>query len=261
MTQETPAYRWDGKLRSHSRNSQFVYTLSGEGIFQHLNQKYRLTKGKAFLAQIRDPETSYYYPLNSNIPWIFIWITFYGETVDMMVADIVKKYGYIYDIPENNSIVKTLKAYKGIRGTVQAITPLSGTAIVMDVLTGINSAIGNDFLNNPQNRLVKNVREFVMQNIDKEISIKDLADQLKVSREHLARTFKKRTGVSPNEYITYEKLRLACQLLKVTNLSCKEIAQRVGYRNQSSFTRIFNRLLQQSPKNTRETGHYPPLIH
>ena len=96
-----------------------------------------------------------------------------------------------------------------------------------------------------------------MRNLERNISVANLASELKVSREHLSRVFRDCVGIAPDKYITREKIKLACNLLRESSLSCKEISGRIGYESPSCFTRAFSSVVGMTPTKVRKTGHVP----
>ncbi len=257
--QKEPSYRNSGRKRAGMQGCQLSYTLEGEGRFFENGTEHRLLPGTAFLHKHDDKGTVYYYPPNETKVWRFLWISFYGETLDRMVMDLVNRYGYIYKLPRNRGIIKRLEGYRNYRDAVQALTPLGGAKLVMDVLTSLGESFEKEHENDPQSNLVRKAQQMIFENLHKNMGINDIADKLQVSREHLSRVFKQQAGVSPIDYIIQRKIKFACHLLKNTNFTCKEIAERIGYENPTSFTRAFKNILKISPKELRRIGYIPKL--
>jgi transcriptional regulator GlxA family with amidase domain len=142
---------------------------------------------------------------------------------------------------------------------VQSLTPLAGAKLVMDVLSSLGESFEKEHKNDPQSILVRKAQELIFENLESNMGIMEIADMLQVSREHLSRVFKAQAGVSPVDYILNSKMKFACHLLKNTNLSCKEIAERVGYDNPSSFNRAFKKTIRITPNELRRIGYAPNL--
>lgn len=69
-----------------------------------------------------------------------------------------------------------------------------------------------------------------------------------MSPYHFARTFKHVTGVAPHQYVLKVRLERAKSLLLRGNLSIAEVAHKVGFFDQSHFTRYFKRLVGVTPQ-------------
>ena len=108
--------------------------------------------------------------------------------------------------------------------------------------------------------LIKNAQEMILSRLEGDISVTNIAKELKLSREHFSRLFRKETGLTPAEYILREKMLYAARLLKEGMLSCKEIADRLGYVNATNFTRAFKQSFYLTPKEFRIKGGIPSLM-
>lgn len=93
----------------------------------------------------------------------------------------------------------------------------------------------------------------VMQTIESRLphSVKELAQEVRLSPAHLQRLFKQETGIDIGEMLSERRLFRAADLLKTTNMGVKEVAYVVGYGHHSSFVRAFHRRFGQSPRRYR----------
>ncbi|MDP4208536.1 MAG: AraC family transcriptional regulator [Bacteroidota bacterium] len=98
----------------------------------------------------------------------------------------------------------------------------------------------------PHNRF-RHILTFIRQNIDREISIKELALKACLSGDHFTRAFKKATGQSPLDYINLKRIEKAQLLLVTTDLSLKEILEKSGFNSASYFNRIFKTVTGTTP--------------
>lgn len=98
---------------------------------------------------------------------------------------------------------------------------------------------------------VKKVKQIIMENLATELSREELAEQVYTSADHLAKLFKKETGISINEYITRKRIRLAQQLLASTDLNVVEISARAGFSYSSYFVKIFRNRVGMTPQQYR----------
>lgn len=95
------------------------------------------------------------------------------------------------------------------------------------------------------------VVQYVNANLDKHISVPELADLMCLTADHFSKVFKKCLGMSPCEYIQLKRMKRAQVLLLSTNLSIMQVGERVGISNPSQFTRLFTKIAQCSPKEYR----------
>ena len=101
-------------------------------------------------------------------------------------------------------------------------------------------------------RKVQNARRIINSNLEKEISIEELAVKVNLNRTTLQKVFKEMYGLTVNEYRTKARLQLAKNLLASTDLSITEIAGRSGYANASKFSEVFKKNEGILPKDWRK---------
>jgi AraC-like DNA-binding protein len=94
--------------------------------------------------------------------------------------------------------------------------------------------------------------DYLRNNIDKVLTLEDIAAQVSLSPSHFSFLFKKKTGFSPIEYFNHLKVQKACQYLLFTNLRVKEISQELGIEDQYYFSRLFTKIMGIAPNDYRE---------
>ncbi len=95
--------------------------------------------------------------------------------------------------------------------------------------------------------------------LEDSLSVSMLASRLGVGREQLARSFQKCLGWPPQQIIREMKMRRASFLLKDTDLPVMQIAERLGYSDQTNFIRAFRAVLGTTPHEFRRHGTIPLL--
>ncbi|GAA4791008.1 hypothetical protein GCM10023231_18620 [Olivibacter ginsenosidimutans] len=93
--------------------------------------------------------------------------------------------------------------------------------------------------------------KFMNSHVEKKFRLSEFADYAKLSRSHFSAIFKIKTGYSPVEYFNQLKIQKACQYLSFTDQSIKAIAKNLGIDDQYYFTRVFTRLIGNSPSEYR----------
>lgn len=94
----------------------------------------------------------------------------------------------------------------------------------------------------------KQIVDFINANLDRNISLTELAEIVRLSPYHFAHLFKKSTGISPHQYLIHCRIERAKQLLVLGNLSIVEVAQAVGFASQGHLNLYFKRLVGVTPK-------------
>lgn len=83
------------------------------------------------------------------------------------------------------------------------------------------------------------------------IPIAELANRMKLKNFHLKNIFQRFVGMNIYEYQLYKKMMEARNLLLQTELGEKEIAAKLGYRSNSSFTTAFRKYFGSTPSALR----------
>jgi AraC family transcriptional regulator len=91
------------------------------------------------------------------------------------------------------------------------------------------------------------VKAYIDDHIGERISLNELARQAGVSRFHFARQFRLSTGESPMGYLRRARIERSKSILQSHETTIAEVAARLGFSDQSHFTRIFGRLVGVSP--------------
>jgi len=89
-------------------------------------------------------------------------------------------------------------------------------------------------------------------NIPQKINIAKLAEAVNISLSTLNRMFRRNYGKSAERYWIDMKMQRAALQLTSSQLSVKEVAQRVGYTDQLHFSHCFKRFFGQSPLKFRK---------
>lgn len=98
-------------------------------------------------------------------------------------------------------------------------------------------------------------KEYIYSHIKERITIEDLADEYGVSASYLSRLFKKETGTSVSAYIREQKIEVAKNLLRFSDYSMIEIANRLSFSSQSHFIQQFRESVGMTPKKYREKNY------
>jgi transcriptional regulator GlxA family with amidase domain len=95
------------------------------------------------------------------------------------------------------------------------------------------------------------VRNYVVANIDDNLTNEKLAEQARLSPGHFSRAFKVSMGVAPHAFILRERIERAKDLILGSSVPLSEIALCCGFADQSHFTRMFRRHEGLSPSSWR----------
>ncbi|WDE98675.1 AraC family transcriptional regulator [Lentisphaera profundi] len=100
--------------------------------------------------------------------------------------------------------------------------------------------------------IIQTVDTFLNDNLDKVISIRELADLLTLSEVHFRRKFSAAHGLSPLKYINNKKCHEARRLLSESTLSISAIAQNLAFSSSQHLSTSFSKTFSLSPSEYRK---------
>ncbi|MCA0365484.1 MAG: AraC family transcriptional regulator [Bacteroidetes bacterium] len=80
---------------------------------------------------------------------------------------------------------------------------------------------------------------YIKNNISGDLSNKQLANVANVSEDYVGQYFKMLTGINPQDYIEYQRMEEAVNLLRTSKKSIRAIGGEVGYKDTAYFCRRF----------------------
>jgi transcriptional regulator GlxA family with amidase domain len=124
---------------------------------------------------------------------------------------------------------------------------------IIDSKRGNQNSYTNVTLHKPHaDQLVKQVQEFIEENFKQPIQVSGLAAMVNITPRTLNRRFQSCVTMRPIEYIQAVRIEQAKRLLELGNVTIKSLAEQVGYDDISSFTRLFKRATELTPKEYQD---------
>ncbi len=97
------------------------------------------------------------------------------------------------------------------------------------------------------NSIIKASKEYIQNNLHRNIKTKDVAAQVNLSESYFSIYFKDKTGINFRDYILKARINYAKTLLKSKEVSISEIAYLIGYQDYRSFSRAFKNETGMTP--------------
>ena len=101
-------------------------------------------------------------------------------------------------------------------------------------------------------QIVDSVIGYLRENYAAQVDFSAIASRQFVSASYLSRIFHDRIGVSPSKYLTDLRMQTARKLLADTELSVREVAEKVGYTDPFYFSKAFKSAAGVNPTQFRE---------
>lgn len=240
-------YYYNAKLRPDAPHVVLQLSLGGVGYYRrHGQPKQLLPAGRAWLDRI---------PGNFEYGWEsgsheLVFVTMRGPIALDWMRRIHARFGPILsleDPPHNSPILQSMMAL--VRSPPRDRYLLSGQlyGLLMQLISELSRG---KLAESPL--ITRAITTLQSHAASADFNVTDLAKQLDISREHLAREFKEATGLTPLDYLTQERVRLAARELRAGGGKLDRIARQSGFASAQYFCRAFRKATGVTPGQFRE---------
>ena len=94
---------------------------------------------------------------------------------------------------------------------------------------------------------VKRLDQYLSDNIDKQVTLDDMAACVGLSKMHFAAQLRAATGFRPREYLLFKRVERAKTIMASTRMPLIEVAFSVGFNAQAHFSTVFKRFAGKTP--------------
>lgn len=101
---------------------------------------------------------------------------------------------------------------------------------------------------------------YLSENVERHLTLNEIADFAGYSASHLSAVFKQRTGHSPMNYFNLLKVRAACEMLDATAMKLNQISLKLGIEDQFYFSRLVSRIWGCRPAPTALASSLRSLV-
>lgn len=99
---------------------------------------------------------------------------------------------------------------------------------------------------------IDQILRYINSNLDKPLSVTELAAVFHLHTTHFIRFFREKTGETPAKYIRIRRLETAKRLLESTDMYVSAIMEQIGFFDESQFSKQFKKYYGHSPRNYRK---------
>ncbi len=249
----TDRYDWHG-LRRGSDPSRptvlFQCTIDGWGEYvEGGSSAVKVDAGKAMCA-VLPSDHRYYLPATSP-SWSFVWVMIHHPYVVSRIVDTRHSLPAVVGVPHDSAlfrrIVRLFEASQSASSDLLSVE--QGLFDVMIEYERLANALL--YPAEERERLLADVRGYIVANLSRRVEIEELAGASNMSRSHYGHHFKALTGVPPAQFITQVRLDEAVVRLSATDRKLEAIAADTGFANANHFCKVFRRHFHMSPGEYR----------
>lgn len=226
-----------------------IYCVDGEGWYRLRNREHKITPNQYFVLPAGEPHA---YGANMENPWTIYWIHFKGKLASEFAHQAASPIGVRPSVHSRISdridmfeeIYHTLKMGYGRENLLYACSVFHhylGTLRYMQQYRDVVSEYDK------QVDIVTAAIHYMQENIEKKLSLSEIARHIGYSSSYFSVLFSQRTGSSPLAYFNQLKIQKACQLLDFTDMKINQICYKVGIADNYYFSRLFHKIMGISP--------------
>lgn len=223
-----------------------IYCVEGSGWYQVGDDRYEVSENQYF---ILPPGVSHAYGADKQHPWTIYWIHFTGQhasvysqgaTTPGQISPAVNSR-----IMERNSIFEEI--YSTLRQSFDQESLRYASSLLHYYLATMRYLRLYRQTAPDTTSISRSVIHYLRENIEKKVSLGQIAQYMGYSPSHLSMMFHRETGHSPLQYLNIMRMEMACKWLSTTDMKVNQICHKVGFEDPYYFSRQFSALKGCSP--------------
>lgn len=229
-----------------------IYCVDGTGWYETEGERHTVTANHFFVLPAGKPHV---YGADDSNPWTIYWVHFSGSHADIYAAgaqhpqeikpNMRSRINYRNQIFEE--IFNTL--YNGYsRESLRYVSSLLHYYLAS--MRYINSYRQAEKQSNSDSMVTAAIH-YMQENIEKRLTLQDIAQYTGYSPTHFSALFRQHTGDSPIGYFNRLKIEMSCQMLSETDMHINQICHKVGIPDCYYFSRLFRRIKGITPRQYR----------
>lgn len=237
----------------------------GKGVFRTEKKTYELTPGTCFVArpgvvhQIQNTETP-----GMDLRWVCFGLgqeESLRSDVDRLMAAFTSTEVSV--APHSERLTQLWAALQVVAegplrlGSVGQIEALIASVLVeiAHTMVGESAHTIEVETGEPTNRsVVRHALRYIEDNLNRPLSLEEIAAHASVSPRHLTRLFADVVGTSPARYVLLARLDRASAMLARGDMPIKEVANETGFADVQYLTRCFTKQYGVPPGVYRKNG-------
>ena len=248
----------------HHPELEIGFIVDGAGKYVIDDASYDFKSGDVFFVRANVPhcipsmKSDEVLAFVIRINWYYMWniCADYIETarIHTMITSAKPINSYF---PKDSAVSKKVEEIRELFRDENDSTRFEIKRMILDLLILISESVANQIAAESNSRApfhlyeIQNAVNYINENLSNTITLDDIAHAASMSRSYVSSYFKLVTGVSPYEYLLTARVEMAIKLLRKTELSITEIAQKCGFGSLSSFNKTFRRNLGVTPREYR----------
>lgn len=226
------------------------YVISGKGTFNG----QRFAQGDCYVTISGEHEDVIPDP---DDPYETVWMIFLGNLVPKLLADSgIELRNHVFSFDGTEECIRLIKRVlfeKKYKDKVEEAFDMH--ALFFRILS--RHAVSKKLAKSDTEEVAVLAAEYIEQNFNRPISIKNVAEYVHFSPNYFCSVFKMKFGISPQEYLLSFRISRAQQLLRnFPELSVSDIAENCGFKDPLYFSRIFKIKTGKTPTGYKKSTDF-----
>lgn len=244
----------------HKTFAELIYVLGGNGSYRVDKRMYDLKAGNLLIVDknVWHGEEPFRHEHNTTITVAIRDLKLDGRDIRLIESN--KRA--VVEFEPGGAVEKLMVALFDLSKTTNR-DPVLYNNIVNSILNVVYTKLlevrgSEDGVVEKNDELIRVISEYLDEHYEEPMSLSEIGERFGISQYYLAHLFKSETGVSPMKYVMHRKIGEVQNLLMNTDLSVKEIGERLGFSSSCHLSTVFKKYFGISPKvyrqNFRENG-------
>ena len=238
----------------HKTFTELIYVLDGKGSYRVDKRMYEIKPGNLLIVDknVWHGEEPFRHEYNTTITIAVRDLKINGKEIKL----IGNHQKALIDFEPGSALEKLIVALYELQkvpapdsglcdNLVNSILNVVYTRLIEVRKNGDEAEVKND-------ELIRIISEYLDEHYDEPMSLGEIGEKFGISQYYLAHLFKSETGVSPMKYVMHRKIGEVQNLLMNTDLSIKEIGERMGFSSSCHLSTVFKKYFGISPKTYRQ---------
>ena len=163
-------------------------------------------------------------------------------------ADKSGQYLLAPDEEQKKALASALTAYEAVSADRDLGAQLLRDSCLIQFMVYINrlSVSASSAPETPQDEKIAQILSYINENLNRELTVDQLAELVYLSRYHFMRLFKAQTGTTVHAYVRQKRLLSAARLIR-EGVPAGQAAVECGFNDYSAFSRAFRESFGVSP--------------
>ncbi len=247
-----PDARGHRMRRERHDDNLVIYCVAGRGELAAEGATHAAGPGSLMLLP---KGLAHEYSASTSDPWHLYWVHCRGESIAAFMSYLGYRPGKpVVEVGVHPALSASFDSMLGVRSTGYSLAAFVNAANhLRHLFTQFALAAGQRRAAQPGELDLAPLQDFMRENIDRRLSLDELARLANLSRFHFANRYKALTGYSPIKHFLHLKMEAACRMLDSSRRSVASVADELGYTDALYFSRAFKGVVGLSPRDYRES--------